>query len=51
LVNENKLVAILTFENVARQDFDKFTILSMQFALEIKKVLLYETVERLSVTD
>lgn len=51
LLSERKVVAILTFENVPKGDFEKFLILSMQFALEIKKVLLYETVERLSVTD
>ena len=30
---------------------EKFLILSSQFALEIKKVLLYETVEKLAITD
>lgn len=51
LLSEKKVVAILAFENVPKPDFEKFILLSMQFALEIKKVLLYETVERLSVTD
>lgn len=51
LLSEKKVVAVLTFENVAKVDFEKFMLLSMQFALEIKKVLLYETVERLSITD
>lgn len=51
LQSERKVVAILMFENLAKADFEKAAILSMQFTLEIKKVLLYETVERLSVTD
>jgi len=51
LLSDRSIAAILTFENVPKEDFEKFIILSMQFALEIKKVLLYETVERLSVTD
>jgi len=44
-------VGVLAFENLPKADFEKAVLLSMQFALEIKKVLLYETVERLSVTD
>lgn len=51
LLSDRKVAAILTFQNVSTEDFEKFIILSIQFALEIKKVLLYETVERLSVTD
>lgn len=51
LMSEKQVVAVLVFVNLARADFEKGAILSMQFALEIKKVLLYETVERLSVTD
>lgn len=51
LLSEKKVVAILTVENLRQEELDKFIILSMQFALEIKKVLLYETVERLAITD
>ncbi|MDO8525372.1 MAG: sensor domain-containing diguanylate cyclase [Candidatus Omnitrophota bacterium] len=51
LLNEGRLAAILTVENLPTEELEKFLILSMQFALEIKKVLLYETVEKLSVTD
>ena len=51
LLNEGKLAAILTVENLPTEELEKFLILSMQFALEIKKVLLYETVEKLAITD
>lgn len=51
LINENRLAAILTVENMPKESLEKFLILSMQFALEIKKVLLYETVEELAITD
>ncbi|MFA5142542.1 MAG: GGDEF domain-containing protein [Candidatus Omnitrophota bacterium] len=51
LLYEGRLAAILTVENLPTDDLEKFLILSMQFALEIKKVLLYETVERLAITD
>jgi len=51
LLNEGRLAAVLTVENLPTEDLEKFLILSMQFALEIKKVLLYETVEKLAITD
>lgn len=51
LLSEKKLVGALIIDNLPRQDFDKFVILAIQFALEIKKVLLYETVEELAITD
>lgn len=51
LLSENKFVGILTIDNLAKVDFDRFLIVAMQFALEIKKVLLYETVEALAITD
>ena len=51
LLSENKFVGILTIDNLSKVDFDRFLIVAMQFALEIKKVLLYETVEELAITD
>jgi diguanylate cyclase (GGDEF)-like protein len=51
LLSENNFVGILTIDNLSRVDFDRFMIVAMQFALEIKKVLLYETVEALAITD
>jgi len=51
LLSERKMVGILAVENLRKDDLEKFVILAMQFALEIKKVLLYETVEKLAVTD
>lgn len=51
LLSEKKLVGILTVEGLPKEDFEKFVILSIQFALEIRKVLLYETVEKLAITD
>lgn len=51
LVSENRTVAILTIDNMPREDLSRFVILAMHFTLEIKKVLLYETVERFATTD
>ncbi len=50
-LSEKNVVGILAVESLAREDLERFAILSMQFALEMKKVLLYETVERLAITD
>ncbi len=51
LLSEHKLVGVLALENLPKSDLERFIILAMQFALEIKKVLLYEMVEKLAVTD
>jgi diguanylate cyclase (GGDEF)-like protein len=51
LLSERKMVGMLAVENLPKEDLERFVILTMQFALEIKKVLLYETVEKLAVTD
>ena len=51
LLGERKMVGILAVENLRKDDLERFVIVAMQFALEIKKVLLYEMVEKLSVTD
>ena len=51
IMSEKNLVAILSVDNLADADIEKFVILSGQFALEIKKVILYETVEALAITD
>jgi diguanylate cyclase (GGDEF)-like protein len=51
LMHENKIIAILAVQEMPRQNFDKFAIIAIQLALQMKKVLLYETVESLAITD
>lgn len=51
LLSEKKIVGILAVENLPKPDVERLIIVSMQFALEIRKVLLYEMVERLAITD
>ncbi len=51
LMSENRIGAILTMEDMPQGNFDKFVIISIQFALEMKKVVLYETVKSLAITD
>jgi diguanylate cyclase (GGDEF)-like protein len=46
-----KPVAMLTIENLAEDELEKFGILAIQFSLEINKVSLYETVEKMAITD
>jgi diguanylate cyclase (GGDEF)-like protein len=50
-LSEKKIVGILTIENLPKADMERLAILSTQFALEIKKVLLYEMVEQMAITD
>lgn len=51
LLSERKMVGMLAVENLPKADLERFVILAMQFALEIKKVLLYAMVEKLAITD
>jgi len=51
LLSEKKMVAMLAIENLPKTDFERLMILAAEFAPQIKKVLLYEMVERLAITD
>ncbi len=51
LLSERKIVGMLSVENLPEADLERFVILAMQFALVIKKVLLYETVEKMAIAD
>ncbi|NQT46225.1 MAG: diguanylate cyclase [Candidatus Omnitrophica bacterium] len=51
LVVGEKLVAALSMSNLPPNDFDKIVIQARQFALEIKKIQLYETIQHLAITD
>lgn len=51
LIAEDEILGILTAENLKESDFDNFSILSGQLALEIRKVKLYERIQELAITD
>lgn len=51
LIVENKILGIITAENLKKDDFDNFSILGSQLALEIRKVKLYERIQELAITD
>jgi GAF domain-containing protein len=51
LLVEGKPVAILTIENLSGYELERFSILAIQLSLEIKKVFLYEAVEKMAITD
>ncbi len=51
LAGENRMLGAIVVEDVNRADLEKIVIIAMQFALEIKKVFLYEKIEDLAITD
>jgi diguanylate cyclase (GGDEF)-like protein len=51
LLSEKRMVGMFVAQNLPKADVERFVILSTQFALELKKVLLYEMVERMAITD
>jgi len=51
LVTENKLVGVSILENLPLEKLDRVQLLYIQFALEIKKVQLYNKVKKLSIID
>jgi len=48
---EDNLVGILRLDGADVKDFQKYSIIATQLALQIKKINLYETVKELSITD
>jgi diguanylate cyclase (GGDEF)-like protein len=48
---EDKLRGVLYIENIPRMHFDNFIILSAQFSIQFQKVILYKTVQEMSITD
>ncbi len=51
LIVEKQLIGILSMENSKEEDFEKFSIVAGQFALEMKKATLYGKVQELALTD
>lgn len=51
LLSERKMVGALAVEGLQRTAFERFVILSTQFALDLRRVLLYEMVEKLAISD
>jgi len=48
---EDRVIAVISVEGAAIDDFPKFELLASQLALQVKKVSLYETVKELSIVD
>jgi diguanylate cyclase (GGDEF)-like protein len=48
---ENKIIGAILLEGLAKEDYEEFSIFSTQFSLELRKVTLYEQVEKLATTD
>lgn len=51
LMIDNQLIGILTIEDLHTTDFEKFSILAAQFALEARRIVLYERIEEMAITD
>lgn len=51
LLSENKAIGVLAIQDMPYISLEMASIVSMQFALEIKRVMLYEKVEELAITD
>lgn len=51
LLYEGKIAGILYVENIPRQYFENFLILAGQFAIELKRVILYKKVQDMAITD
>ncbi|MCM8765521.1 MAG: GGDEF domain-containing protein [Candidatus Omnitrophica bacterium] len=47
----NKIIGFLLLEGLLEEDFPKFSIFSTQLSLGLRKVTLYETIEKLATTD
>jgi len=48
---EGRLIGILCIIDVSVSDFEKFSILAAQFSLEMRRIILYEKVEQMAITD
>ncbi len=51
LLVQNDVIAVIQIQDLKQSYKEYFMLVASQLALQIKKVLLYESVERLSVTD
>jgi len=51
IVIYDNLIGILAIEGLQASDFDKFSILATQFSLEMRRIILYERVEKMAITD
>jgi diguanylate cyclase (GGDEF)-like protein len=51
MIIENRLIGTLAIEDLPISDFDKYTILAAQFTLEMRRIILYEKVEEMAITD
>ncbi|MCM8783451.1 MAG: GGDEF domain-containing protein [Candidatus Omnitrophica bacterium] len=47
----NTVIGFLLLEGLKKEDFSKFTIFSTQISLELRKVILYEEIEKMATTD
>ncbi len=51
MMADSRLIGVLAVEDLPASDFEKFSILGAQFDLEMRRIILYEKVEKLAITD
>lgn len=51
MIFDDKPIGILAIEDLPARDFEKFSILAAQFTLEMRRIVLYERVEEMAITD
>ena len=51
LIIRQKIISIILVENLKKDDCEKFLILAPQIALQIDRIGLFDSVEKISITD
>ena len=51
LVVRRRVISEILIENISKDDYDKFLILTPQVALQIERIKLFDEIERLSIMD
>ena len=51
MVIKNQIMGVIAIEDLPTSDFGKFSIVAAQFAMEMERIILYEKVEEMALTD
>jgi len=51
IIFDGRVIGVLSIEDLSVSELEKFSILTAQFALEMRRIILYEKVEEMAITD
>ena len=51
IIFDGRVIGVLSIEDLSVSDLEKFSILTAQFTLEMRRIILYEKVEEMAITD